>query len=119
MNGQHLLAVLLLTPASRVSGCARLLGVWHTRSDRSCVKHGPRRRDVCLDWLLAVLGWQGCFSRPWCCREGGQKVLGWGQAAWKLSCHLQPPRLRECDHGQILATGTNERLYLEGWGPVR
>lgn len=63
MNGQCLLAVLFRTPAPRVSGSACLLGVWHVRSDISCVKHGAweggmalEGQGVCWDWLWAVLG---------------------------------------------------------------
>lgn len=62
MSGQHLLALLILTPALRVSAVPVSLesGILILTS---CVKHAAQAggmalagQDVCLDWLWAVLG---------------------------------------------------------------
>lgn len=77
VKGPRLIAVLLPSPALRVSGCACFLRVWHMRSDLSSVKpsgaccSGGRLaltgQDVCGAGSELCLAEGGCFSRPRCC----------------------------------------------------
>lgn len=111
-----------VSPLLRVSGCACLLGVWHTRSRLSCVKHAARPKA----WpsqgrMCAWTGFGLCLADGGLLLQAlvlqGGRVEGPGVGPGSIGAQLSSPASQAqgvCDHGQILAIGTNERLCVSG-----